>query len=45
MKRFAIPLHSFGLGSRVPEDYEMATKERILDLLFKITKMHANTPA
>ncbi|UYL09187.1 flagellar biosynthesis protein FlhF [Bdellovibrio sp. SKB1291214] len=38
MKRFDIPLHSFGIGSRVPEDFEFATKERLLDLMFKITK-------
>lgn len=41
MKRFLTPLHSFGLGSRVPEDFEMATKERVLDLLFKITKVNS----
>lgn len=41
MKRFLTPLHSFGLGPRVPEDFEVATKERVLDLLFKITKMNA----
>lgn len=28
-----IPFHSFGTGPRVPEDYERATKERIIDLL------------
>jgi flagellar biosynthesis protein FlhF len=39
MKRFQIPLHSFGIGTRVPEDFEMATKERVLDLIFKITKL------
>ncbi len=39
MKRFAVPLHSFGIGTRVPEDFEVATKERLLDLIFKITKM------
>lgn len=39
MKRFDVPLHSFGIGSRVPEDYEFATKERVLDLIFKITKI------
>lgn len=39
MKRFDIPLHSFGIGPRVPEDFEFATKERLLDLLFKITKL------
>lgn len=38
MKRFDIPLHSFGIGSRVPEDFEFATKERLLDLIFRITK-------
>jgi flagellar biosynthesis protein FlhF len=40
MKRFDVPLHSFGIGSRVPEDFEFATKERVLDLLFKITQAH-----
>ena len=39
MKRFDMPLHSFGIGTRVPEDYEMATKERVLDLLFKLTSL------
>jgi len=38
MKRFDVPLHSFGIGTRVPEDFEFATKERVLDLLFKITQ-------
>ncbi len=40
MKRFQVPLHSFGIGTRVPEDFEIASKERLLDLLFKITKMN-----
>lgn len=39
MKRFDIPLHSFGIGTRVPEDFEFATKERLLDLIFKITQL------
>lgn len=39
MKRFEVPLHSFGVGPRVPEDFEFATKERVLDLLFKITQV------
>lgn len=39
MKRFDVPLHSFGIGPRVPEDFEFATKERLLDLIFKITKL------
>lgn len=38
MKRFDTPLHSFGIGPRVPEDFEFATKERLLDLIFKITQ-------
>jgi flagellar biosynthesis protein FlhF len=32
------PLHSFGIGAHIPEDYEFATRERVLDLIFKITK-------
>jgi flagellar biosynthesis protein FlhF len=38
MKRHNCPLHSFGIGSRVPEDFEYATRERVLDLLMKITQ-------
>jgi flagellar biosynthesis protein FlhF len=37
MRRFGVPLHSFGIGPRVPDDFEFATKERLLDLIFKIT--------
>lgn len=37
MKRFDVPLHAFGIGPRVPEDFETATRERVLDLIFKIT--------
>jgi len=40
MKRFSMPLHSFGIGTRVPEDFEVASRERVLDLIFKITKMN-----
>lgn len=39
MRRFEAPLHSFGIGPRVPEDFEFATKERLLDLIFKITQV------
>jgi flagellar biosynthesis protein FlhF len=39
IRRFDIPLHSFGIGPRVPEDFEMATRERLLDLIFKLTKV------
>ena len=38
MLEMALPLHSFGLGTRMPDDYEVATRERILDLIFHITK-------
>ena len=43
MKRFSMPLHSFGIGTRVPEDFEVATRERVLDLIFKITKMNRSS--
>ncbi len=39
MKHFQTPLHSFGIGTRVPEDFELATRERVLDLIFKLSKM------
>jgi len=38
MLEVALPVHSFGLGNRMPDDFEFATRERILDLLFHITK-------
>ncbi len=38
MKRHNCPIHSFGIGSRIPEDFELATRERVLDLLLKITQ-------
>lgn len=38
MLEVALPVHSFGLGTRMPDDFEMATRERILDLIFHITK-------
>ncbi len=37
--KFNLPLHSFGIGANIPEDFEMATKERVVDLLFKLTKL------
>ena len=39
-RKVDVPLHSFGVGSRIPEDFEMASRERVLDLLFKLTKMN-----
>jgi flagellar biosynthesis protein FlhF len=37
-KEFSSPLHSFGIGARIPEDFEEASKERVLDLIFKLSK-------
>ncbi|MFZ4405017.1 MAG: flagellar biosynthesis protein FlhF [Pseudobdellovibrionaceae bacterium] len=45
IRRFKTPLHSFGLGTKVPEDFEFATKERVLDLIFKITQSYAKDVA
>lgn len=42
MRMFGKPLHSFGIGPRLPEDMEAATKERVLDLIFKLTKIKRN---
>jgi flagellar biosynthesis protein FlhF len=33
-----IPLFAFGIGQRIPEDFEYATKERLVDLIFHITQ-------
>ncbi|MCB0351721.1 MAG: flagellar biosynthesis protein FlhF, partial [Bdellovibrionales bacterium] len=38
-KHFDVPLHSFGIGNAIPEDYEMASKERVVDLLFNLSKI------
>lgn len=32
------PLFGFGIGSKIPEDFERATVERVLDLILEITK-------
>lgn len=39
MKKTNKPLHSFGTGTRIPEDFETATKERVLDLIFRLTRI------
>ncbi|MCM2280814.1 MAG: flagellar biosynthesis protein FlhF [Bdellovibrionaceae bacterium] len=39
MKKTMKPLHSFGTGARIPEDFETATKERVLDLIFRLTRI------
>ena len=38
-KKTGKPLHSFGTGVRLPEDFELATKERVLDLIFRLTRI------
>lgn len=38
MKKFDVPLLAFGIGHKIPEDFEMASKERVLDLIYKITQ-------
>lgn len=42
MLELALPLHSFGLGVRMPDDFEMATRERVLDLIFHITNRNSD---
>ena len=36
-KRFEVPIHSFSTGPKIPEDYEPATKEKYVDLIFKLS--------
>jgi flagellar biosynthesis protein FlhF len=37
--QFQTPLHSFSTGSRIPEDYEFASKERVIDFIFKLSRI------
>lgn len=37
-RSIGVPQFAFGMGPMIPEDFEWATKERILDLIFKISK-------
>ncbi|MEK6554821.1 MAG: flagellar biosynthesis protein FlhF [Bdellovibrionota bacterium] len=37
-KRYDVPLHSFGIGSHIPEDFEFASKERVVDMIFNLSK-------
>ena len=36
-QQFSKPLHAFGMGPRIPEDFEFATKERVVDFIFKLS--------
>lgn len=38
LNKFHVPLHSFSTGPQIPEDFEAASKERVVDLIFKISK-------
>lgn len=35
---FGMPIHSFGTGTRIPEDFELASKERVVDFIFKLSR-------
>lgn len=37
-KQIGSPYFAFGMGPMIPEDFEWATKERVLDLIFRISK-------
>ena len=32
------PFYAFGIGPKIPEDFEFATKDRLVDLLLNMTK-------
>ena len=38
VRRMKAELYAFGIGTKVPEDFEFATAERVVDLLLKITQ-------
>ena len=40
-KKYSLALYSFGIGSKIPEDMEPATRERVVDLIFKLTKIQS----
>ncbi len=40
-KEVAKPLFGFGIGPRIPEDFEYATSERVIDLILQITQPQA----
>jgi flagellar biosynthesis protein FlhF len=39
-----LPLHSLSAGNQIPEDFELATRERILDLIFKLSPFRNGKP-
>ncbi len=36
--RFHVPIHSLGFGTKIPEDFELATRERIVDLVLNLSR-------
>jgi flagellar biosynthesis protein FlhF len=38
VRKLSKPLFAFGIGSKIPDDFERATVERVLDLILEITK-------
>lgn len=39
MDHFRKPLFAFGIGTQIPEDFEFATKERVVDFVFRISNL------
>lgn len=37
-EKIGMPFHSFGIGSDIVDGFEIASRERVLDLIFKLTK-------
>lgn len=42
-KQVTAPYFAFGLGPMIPEDFEWASKERVLDCIFKLSKTKGET--
>jgi flagellar biosynthesis protein FlhF len=43
VRKQSIPLFGFGIGAKVPEDFERATAERVLDLILELTQSTQST--
>ena len=41
-RMFQVPLSAFATGPRIPEDFERASKERFIDLLFRLTSQRGS---
>lgn len=40
LNKYEIPIRAFGTGARVPEDYESASAERVVDLIFHLSSQY-----